>query len=393
MTELLVLLLGVATVSLVITLVTHRAVRIVCARRVAPGRSPGISVLKPLKGLEDGLYENLLSIVQQDYPLFEILIGTEEPDDPALLVARRVQREFPGVSIKIFSRARRIGLNPKVNNLAMLSAHARFDHQLISDANVRAAPGYLRAMAAELDEDVGLVSSVLSGIGDDTWGARLENLQLNTFIASAICGADVLANHPCVVGKSVLFRRSQLDHLGGWEGLSNVLAEDYLMGRAYHDAGLRVALSPHVLTTINSRRSLRQFAERHLRWNQMRRRINAPLYFSEPLLNPVPWFIAALVVAYLGHAAERFERALLFAVCFGVIVKCISDARVYKALTGSMPSVKLLAAVPLKDFVVLGLWAIGAVKQRVNWRGNAMRIGPGSTLHPIEPAAWRVLEA
>jgi len=44
--------------------------------------------------------------------------------------------------------------------------------------------------------------------------------------------------------------------------------------------------------------------------------------------------------------------------------------------------------VPIKDFLVLGIWAAGLVWREIDWRGHRMRIGPGSALAPIGAHAW-----
>src|SRR5262245_32310930 len=65
---------------------------------VPADRLPPISVLKPIKGAEEGLEENLRSFYRQDYPGDrEVVFATTEPDDAALPIARKIAAEFPEV--------------------------------------------------------------------------------------------------------------------------------------------------------------------------------------------------------------------------------------------------------------------------------------------------------
>src|SRR3989442_7401840 len=173
-----------APISLALTLVAHLTAfwALSPRRRKSSGPTPPITVLKPVKDAEEGLYENLASLARQDYPEFEILVGAEDPLDPALEVARQVQADHPHARIEIRAGSRRMGLNPKVNLLATLADHAQHEHLLISDSNVHAGPEYLRETAAELaDPEVGLVTNLLVGEDAPGLGATLENLQLNSF--------------------------------------------------------------------------------------------------------------------------------------------------------------------------------------------------------------------
>jgi ceramide glucosyltransferase len=376
----------IAAVSLLVTFVADAAALRLLARPPVPPPTdltlPPISVLKPLKGLDEELFENLASLAVQDYPRFELVLGTEDPRDPALAVAERLRQAFPRVAITVMAGAAPLGYNPKITNLASLARHARHELMLISDSNVRARPGYLRALVAERAASrAGMVSSVLAGVGEASLGALLENLHLNSFVAGTVCAAEIIRS-PCVVGKSMLFRRGDLEAAGGFEGVRDVLAEDYVLGCRFHGRGLPVALSAHVLPVLHRQRSVREFLARHLRWAQMRRHLS-PAFFGEPLLNPLPWLLA-LVGAAAWRGGATLAAAGLFAAA-GVAAKVAADALVAWRLRGRALAPAALAAIPLKDLLIAGVWVAGAFRTTILWRQTRLRIGPGSVLTPLAP--------
>lgn len=391
MDTLLFLSLVFSLISLGLTVVTHLSVSSVCARarpqRRELTRVRGISVLKPLKGDEPGLYENLASIARQRYPAFEILFGCADPSDPALEVARRVQRDFPDVPIRVYGGCPTSGKNPKVNNLRMLNARARYDCVLVSDANIRASEDYLAEMAAELDAPkVGLVSSVLVAEGERSLGALFDNLHMNTSIVRGVCGAAVVAEHPCVIGKSMLFRSSDLERLGGYSLVDDVLAEDYVLGRAFHDAGLGVVLSAHRLKAVTAHRTLGDFIARHVRWSQMRRRLLPGVYLFEPLESPIPWLFLALACVLGGVTGGEPRSELLLLIGAGFVVRLGSDGLLARRLRGTPLGLLDYLVILAKDALMVGVWFIGGVKRSVNWRGTRLRIEKGSRLVPLERA-------
>ncbi len=369
-------------ILVVTTLVLLHRQRLAPYARAGASFSPPISILKPLKGTNPDLFMNLLACARQDYPRYELVLGAADPNDPALIVARRLAAKFPAIPMRVVSGAPDIGLNPKVSNLAHLARHARYEWILVSDADVRPGPGYLRGLAAELaDPRVGLVTSPLFGIGEQSFGATLENLHLGTFVSPSMCAAEVLARHTCVVGKSMLFRKCDLRALGGWEGLANVLAEDYVLGRRMAENGRRVALSPMPLPVVNRKRTLHSFLARHLRWGQMRRRINPAAYLVEALLTPSFW-----AAAFAAAAWQHDSRGVAVAALVSLLALQVGGHRyLLLKLCGRPPAWRHFFLLPLKDLLVAGLWPIAALRRRVSWRGTSFLLGRGSHLRPAEP--------
>ncbi len=136
-------------------------------RRGLPDHTPPITILKPLKGIDEGLEENLRSFFQLDYPTFQMIFGLADANDPAIAVVQKLQGEFPDRDTQIVVGCPAFGLNPKVENLAAMEHHRKYDVILISDSNVRVRPSYLRETACYLaDPEVGLVSNLFVGVGE-----------------------------------------------------------------------------------------------------------------------------------------------------------------------------------------------------------------------------------
>lgn len=371
------ILKAVSAASVLLVVAAQGCVAVALGRRVRAGPRPPISVLKPLKGDEDELYENLRALAGQRYPEFEILCGAEDPADPALGVVRRLAAEMPAVPIRIVCGGAPIGLNPKVNNLAQLLPVARHELVLISDANVRPPPDYLAGLADQIaGPGVGLVHSPLVGVHERSVGALLEHLHLAAFIIRSVCASVVLVDQPAVIGKSMLMRRAQLEQVGGLAAVKDMLAEDYQLGRRFHAAGLRVVLAPQLLPTVAERWSVRRFLARHLRWSQMRRRQCPGWYMLEPLGYPGGLALAVLLVS--GGAAWAWTVAVLLA-------QVGLDAALWRRLRGERLGWAALL-LPLRDVLALAMWAVGLVKRGVEWRGHQFVMGPDSALQL--PAAW-----
>ncbi len=344
-----------------------------------------ISILKPLKGLDDNLFDNLASFCELDYPEYEIIFSLQDHNDPAYKVARKIKDKYPEKNISIIVEKCDLGLNPKVNNLIPAYRASRYDYVLISDSNVMVDKDYLKEIVKHLkDPDVGLVSNVIKGVGGNTIGSIFENLHLNSFIIGSVCFLDRFLKVPCVIGKSMLMRKKDLEAIGGFRAVKDVLAEDYVIGEKIHKMGKKVVLSNYTINNVNEYWSIRRFLNRHTRWGKLRWRLGGIKYISELIGNPV-------FMSFIPVLAWDISKTTVSFALFISLIKVIGDLYLGKITdSDSNPLIYLLS--PVKDMIIGLVWFVPILSNTVVWRGNRYMIGKDSMLSPCQETgmwSWR----
>lgn len=342
----------------------------------ATGPLPAVSILKPLKGMDERLYDNLESFCKLDYPSYELIFSMEDMADPAHKVVSRLRAMHPDVDIKVIVSRAGEGLNPKVRNLIPGLWAASHDLVLISDSNVSVRSDYLKSIVPYMsDPGVGLVSNYIRGAGARSVWAAMENLHLNSFVIGGVAALECYLRMPCVVGKSMLMRRSALDAVGGLEAVRDYLAEDFMLGKLMSEAGYGVLTSPYLIDNINVHWGPEKFLGRHVRWGKLRCHIGRGAYGVELLDNPVLMSMVALAIGGFS------DMGLLLAtgVCLS---KCAGDYVLGRAMR-SDPKWWQYLLVPAKDLLIGLAWFAPLLSRTVTWRGNACVIGKDSLLTPL----------
>jgi ceramide glucosyltransferase len=244
---------------------------------------------------------------------------------------------------------------------------------------VRIRPGYLRAIAQEyLQSRANLLGSLVAGSGERSLGAALDNIQLTTFITPGICLAYEVFKIPCVIGKSIMFRKSELEGLGGLALVKDVLAEDFVLGEIYGQANKRVLLSRFAVDNVNIETTVARFFARHSRWLKMRVTLHAVGFVADLLANSS---FFALLAALISGEARWFAGYLGVAAYKGWL-----DARLLHRLRGEPLAPQHYLCLPLRDLVLPGLWLHALFSRTTVWRGQRFRLARGSQLERLEPA-------
>jgi ceramide glucosyltransferase len=331
-----------------------------------------VSILKPLKGIDPEIYESFRSHCLQDYPEYEIIFGVSDSDDPAIESVKELQREFPMRRIELAVAPRILGANVKVSNLAHMLTHARYDHLIVNDSDIRVEPGYLRRVTAPLaDSRVGLVTCLYRGVAGATLGSRLEGLGISTdFCPSVLAARQIEGGIRFGLGSTLAFRRAELEKIGGFASFVDYLADDYELGRRITGLGLTVRLSEIVVETYLPPYAMRDFFAHQLRWARGVRDARAGGYLGLVFTFGLMWALLALAAsggALWAWSALAVTLLLRFAVALVVGRGVLQDLQV----------VKNAWLVPLRDVLAAGVWIVSLGGHTVTWRGDRFRLKNG----------------
>ncbi|HTL11855.1 MAG TPA: ceramide glucosyltransferase [Bdellovibrionota bacterium] len=330
---------------------------------------PPVTILKPLKGVDDGLELNLESFFRQSYPEYELIFSVKDRWDPAAAVVRDLMRRYPHVPARLFTGAPDVGVNPKVCNLVKGYARAKYDVVLVSDSNTRAEPGFLASLARELNSDgTGVVTAVFSGRGARGLGGRMEALALETFYTRGTFVADSLGE-ACVTGKAMMFRRSDADRFGGMAALADYLAEDFVLGKRMEEIGRRVRVASTPVLQHLGDFSVVDYWKRQLRWGRIRKCHGPGVFAVEVLL------LGALVSGLIGAASLEslisFPLAPFMALHLSVWALCdgMMVHRLHGRVEATVPTAWLT-----RELLAPALWLAIACGSTVEWRGQKLRL-------------------
>jgi ceramide glucosyltransferase len=344
------------------------------SRRRRPRLRAGISVLKPLCGIDDDLAANLECFAALDYAPYELLLGVRDRADAAYPVAVALAKRHPR-RVRVVLQRGTPGLNPKVNQLVTLARAAKYDIVVVSDSNVRVAPDYLDEIAAHMEDPrVGLVTHPVAGVDEERFGSLMDNLHLCGSIGAGMIGCKRVVGQDVVVGKSMAFRKRDLAALGGFESVADVLAEDYVLGRRVsRELGKHVVVARSPVWNVSQRRSAVDFYRRYRRWSVIHRQaIGGKMYAAQIMLNPT--FVAAAgALAY----PSPLTAGGLGLVC---ALKLAYDGAALKLLRGGRVPWRTVLASPAKDALLACAWASGLWRREIDWRGNPLRVLPGTRL-------------
>jgi ceramide glucosyltransferase len=340
-----------------------------------PGAFPGVTVVKPLHGAEAGLYENLATFCEQDYPgEVQLLFGTADPHDAAVAVVERLMANHPGrdLACRVTDNAR--GPNPKVANLIGMAPHIRHGIVILADSDIAVPRDYLSRTVAALDRPgVGVVTYLYRGDVHGGLAARLAAMAIDYhFLPNVLVGLALGLARPCF-GSTIAMKRETLAAIGGFDAFLLHLADDNAIGEAVRRAGLAVAIPPLVVRHTCAERDALELVRHELRWARTLRAASPWGYAGLIVTHPLPFAIlGALSTRNVMLGAGMITAAIACRLVLQLQVDHTLEVRSKSGWLG-----------PARDLIAFAVHVASFFVGVVNWRGHRYKVRADGTLVPL----------
>lgn len=329
----------------------------------APVRNQkAVSILKPVRGLDPDFLEAIRSYASQDYGAeFELLFGAADPKDPCLPVVEQLQKEFPELPIRIIITRTRTP-NAKVGTLIDLARQARHPLLLVSDSDILVPQGYLKKVTAPLDDKkVGIVTTLYRARAATTPGLW-EALGIAIDFAPSVLVAPLVGIREFGLGATLVFRREDLNAIGGFEAIGDYLADDYQLAKAITRTGKHAYMSDVVVETSVGDDSWSGVWRHQVRWARTIRVSRGDGYLGLPITHAGVWALLAL-----GFGAWELALTLVFA-------RWLSALATGVFVLKSPVAQAAFWLAPIWDLWAFAVWAAGLTGSTVVWRDGVLKL-------------------
>ncbi len=357
-------LLGAATIySLLVILAALAFGR----RRPDRDFTPPVSILKPLYGADPHLYECLASFCRQDYPEYELLCCTADPNDPAVGIVWQLQKDFPQRGVRLLTTDKVYGANPKIDSLDRMYREMQHEFLVASDDDIVVGPDYLRSVMSEFaDEKVGFVTCPYRGRPRKSVASIFEAIGISGEFFCGVLMARMLEGITFGLGSTIATRKESVTAIGGFPAMADYLADDYELGNRIG----RGVLSSYIVDTPLTDETWSGMLAHQMRWMRAQASSRPGGYFGLGITYGAVYALAALALGLYWPVAAWLAIRLIAAWTVGAVVLDDPSIRHYWWL------------IPFRELLTAVLWFASLFQRAITWRGRRFRT-VGGKLIPI----------
>jgi chlorobactene glucosyltransferase len=209
---------------------------------VQPHNFPTVSILVPVRNEETSIHACVQSLLEQDYPAFEVIVLDDQSSDATPAILEQILNSQPRLKVMAGTPPPE-GFSGKNWACAQLAQHSHSDLLLFTDADT-----IFKKQALQLIVSVtlGEKADLMSGFPRQlvgSWGERLLvpffSWAMISFIPLWLAYRLRLPALSSAVGQVMLFQREAYQKIGGHQNLDRMFVDDLTLTRRIKAAGLR----------------------------------------------------------------------------------------------------------------------------------------------------------
>ncbi len=278
----------------------------------APGFTPGVTILVPAYNEGMVIRESIISLLQLDYPDYEILVIDDGSTDNTFAIASQFEGDYGNAKVRVVTKDN----SGKANSLNVGIDLAEHDFVLCMDGDSKLSPDTLRRGIAHFkDRFVGAVAGNVKVINRDNLWTRLQALEyiegLNV-VKKAQGYFNIVNIVPGAIG---IFRKEALRDVGGYD--DDTFAEDCDVTLKLVFEGWRVKYEPGAKSYTEAPEKLLDLLKQRYRWT--RGICQAIKKHGRLLFRPRKGIVNSLILWYLILAGLGWPFVIIAASIFLVV--------------------------------------------------------------------------
>lgn len=365
---------------------------------------PKTAVILCLRGADPFLHNCLRSLLQQNYPQYDLKLIIDSQEDPALKIASETINELGATNVQInILRAVRYNCSLKCSSLIQAVSDLDNAYPVIAfiDADTVVHPNWLRELVTPLlDDKVGLTTGNRWYVPTGNYWGSLVRYSGNVSTVVQMFLFQIPWGGTLAIKTEVLNRIKLLDKWG------EVLTDDMLLHKLIKQQKLQIKFIPSLLMLNQEESSLSNLLE-----SLKRLIISSKLYhpgwlaiISEAYSSIVVPNLVIIIIFYLFLQSQWYAGFLLFSSYISytiglVLLMLLMEVSIHHILHNQGKKIpklspliilKMLIAIPFTQWIY-GLIIISSLwTSSITWRGITYRIQGRENIRLIEyrPYQW-----
>lgn len=397
-------LLGWLVIQSCLTLIFLWYLRSYKPQSLPDEKLPKTAVILCLRGADPFLHNCLRSLLQQNYPQYDLKLIIDSQEDPALKIASETINELGATNVQInILRAVRYNCSLKCSSLIQAVSDLDNAYPVIAfiDADTVVHPNWLRELVTPLlDDKVGLTTGNRWYVPTGNYWGSLVRYSGNVSTVVQMFLFQIPWGGTLAIKTEVLNRIKLLDKWG------EVLTDDMLLHKLIKQQKLQIKFIPSLLMLNQEESSLSNLLE-----SLKRLIISSKLYhpgwlaiISEAYSSIIVPNLVIIIIFYLLLQSQWYAGFLLFSSYISytiglVLLMLLMEVSIHHILHNQGKKIpklspliilKMLIAIPFTQWIY-GLIIISSLwTSSITWRGITYRIQGRENIRLIEyrPYQW-----